>query len=71
MNKHNRPELYFDVFYQNGYYKLNWMTEKEWNDFCSLLSNNESAMLFCQSGKLEMIGCSKDFANFVLSRVKS
>jgi hypothetical protein len=66
-----RPELYFGVFYQNGYYKLAWMTEKEWDDFCSLLSNNESAMLFCQLGKLEMVGCSKDFANFVLSRVKS
>lgn len=66
-----RPNLYFDVFYQNGYYKLTWMTEKEWEDFCSLLSNNESVMLFCQLGKLEMVGCSKDFGNFVFSRVKS
>lgn len=63
----NRQNLYFDIFYQNGYYKFDWMTENEWNTFQSLLSSNENVMLFCQSGKLEMIGCSKNFANFVLN----
>lgn len=67
MNKLNRPELYFDVFYQNGYCKLTWMTEKEWEEFQTLFIDNESVLLYCQTGELEMIGCSKNFANFVLN----